>query len=305
MVEASKKVWMDGELVDWNDARVPILTLGLHYGYGVFEGIRCYKLRDGTSAIFRLPAHIGRIYDGLKILRMPYGVTEEQFADACVETVRANDLDECYIRPIVFSGEGGMGLSARNPTRAAIAVWRWGTYLGEGALDCGIRAKVSSFNRHHVNIAMVQGKVMGQYVTSMLAKQEVLAAGYDEAIMLDTQGYVAECSGENIFAVHDGVLYTPPASAPILTGITRDTVLTLAGEMDIEVRQESFTRDFLYLADEVFLCGTAAEVTPVREIDERMIADGTPGEITRRVQKAYFEVVRGESDRHRGWLRVV
>lgn len=305
MVEPSKKVWMDGELVDWKDANVSILTHTLHYGVGVFEGIRCYRLIDGSSAIFRLKSHIRRLFDGLKILSMECPYTKSQFADACVETVRVNGLSECYIRPIIFLGEGAMGLHADNPTRAAVVVWKWGTYLGEGALERGVRAKISSFTRHHVNVAMVQGKIMGQYVSSILAKREVMADGYDEAIMLDTNGYVAECSGENIFGVRDGVIWTPPATSPILPGITRDTVITLARGADLEVQEETFTRDFLYVCDEVFIVGTAAEVVPVREIDNRAIGSGKPGAITQRLQKAYFDAVRGSDDRYREWLTPV
>jgi branched-chain amino acid aminotransferase len=305
MVEPSKKVWMDGELVDWKDAHVPILTHTLHYGVGVFEGIRCYRLSSGSSAIFRLKSHIRRLFDGLKILSMKCPYTKDQITDACVETVRVNGLSECYIRPIIFLGQGAMGLYADNPTRAAIVVWKWGAYLGEGALERGVRAKISSFTRHHVNVAMVQGKIMGQYVSSILAKREVMADGYDEAIMLDTNGYVAECSGENIFAVRDGVIWTPPATSPILPGITRDTVIKLARGAELEVREEAFTRDFLYVCDEVFIVGTAAEVVPVREIDNRPVGSGKPGVISQRLQKAYFDVVRGSDERHRGWLTPV
>lgn len=305
MVEPTKKVWMDGELVDWNDAKVPILTITLHYGIGAFEGIRCYKLANGKSAIFRLKKHIQRLFDGLKILAMECPWTEEQIIDACVKTCAANGLPECYLRPIAFMGDGAMGLSAVNRTRVAIPVWKWGTYLGDGALDRGIRAKVSSFNRHHVNVGMVQGKLVGQYVTSILAKREVLKAGYDEAVMLDTEGYVAECSGENLFAVRDGVIYTAPKSSPILPGVTRDSVIQLARDMDMVVKEEKFTRDFLYLCDEIFLTGTAAEVTPVREVDDRKIGSGKPGVITQKLQKVYFDTVHGQNERHMRWLTEV
>jgi branched-chain amino acid aminotransferase len=305
MVEPTKKIWMDGQLVDWDRANVHIMTLGLHYGIGAFEGIRCYRLDDGRSAIFRLKLHIRRLFDGAKILGMETPYTQEQMLDACVATVRANGLPECYLRPMFFAGEGAMGLAARNPTRTAIIVWKWGAYLGEGALEKGVRAKVSSYSRHHVNVGMVQGKITGQYVPSILAKHEVLAAGYDEAIMLDTQGYVAECSGENIFTVRDGVIRTTPTTSPILPGVTRDTVLTIAREMDFDVREEKFTRDYLYLCDEVFFTGTAAEITPVREIDDRPIGSGKPGPTTQALQKAFFDVVRGKSERHERWLTPV
>lgn len=305
MVEPTKKVWMDGKLVDWNDAQVPILTHTLHYGVGAFEGIRCYKLSNGKSGIFRLKRHIRRLFDGLKILSMETAFTEEQITRACVETVQANGLEECYLRPLAYCSDGAMGLSAVNRTRIAIPVWKWGAYLGDGALDRGIRAKVSSFNRHHVNVGMVQGKIIGQYVPSILAKREVMAAGYDEAVMLDTHGYVAECSGENLFAIRDGVIFTAPTSSPILPGVTRDTIITLARELDMSLREEVFTRDFLYLCDEVFLTGTAAEVTPVREVDDRSIGVGRPGPITQRIQKAFFDVVHGNNERHLRWLTTV
>lgn len=305
MVEATKKVWMDGELVDWNDAHVHILTHTLHYGVGAFEGIRCYKLSSGKSAIFRLKSHIRRLFNGIKILAMDAPFTEEQIIEACVKTAQANGLEECYLRPVAYCSDGAMGLSAINKTRIAIPVWKWGAYLGEEALARGVRAKVSSFNRHHVNVGMVQGKIIGQYVPSILAKREVMAAGYDEAVMLDTSGYVAECSGENIFAINDGIIYTPPTSSPILPGITRDTVIRLTREMDFDVREELFTRDFLYLCDEVFLTGTAAEVTPVREIDNRIVGAGRPGPVTQKIQKLFLDVVHGNSERHMKWLTVV
>lgn len=305
MVEPTKKVWMDGEFVDWKDANVPIVTHALHYGFGVFEGMRCYKLGDGRKAVFRLKLHIRRLFDGMKILTLEPHISQEEMIDACLEIVRINDLDECYIRPIVFCGEGTMGLSAYNPTRAAIVAWKWGEYLGEGALQNGIRTIVSSFNRHHVNVGMVQGKITGQYITSILAKREAMSMGYDEAVMLDTHGYVAEGTGENIFAVRDGVLYTPPTNSPILSGVTRDAVIQLAAENEMVVKEERFTRDFLYISDEVFFTGTAAEITPVREIDNRQVGEGRPGPVTKRLQKAFFDVVRGIDERHSGWLDMV
>ena len=305
MVEKTKKVWMDGEFVDWDDANVHILTHTLHYGVGVFEGIRCYKGTDGSSAIFRLREHIRRMFDGLKILTMKSPYTEDEIVEACIKTVDINGLKECYIRPLMFCGDGAMGLYATNPTRVAIVVWPWGAYLGDAALDKGIRAKVSSFTRHHVNVCMVQGKIIGQYVSSVLAKREVIAAGYDEAIMLDTCGYVAEASGENIFAVRNGLIRTPPISSPILSGITRDSVIKIAKDMGFDLREETFTRDFLYLSDEVFLTGTAAEVTPVREIDDREINGGRPGPITQKLQKTFFDIVRGNDERYRKWLTKV
>ncbi len=305
MVEHAKKVWMDGKFVDWKDAKVHILTNALHYGLGVFEGMRCYKLARGGSAIFRLKLHLRRLFDGLKILSMKPPFTEQELMEACIETVRVNGFEECYIRPILYSAEGEMGLSAVNPTKAAIAAWQWGAYLGEGALEKGIRAKISSFNRHHVNIGMVQGKIIGQYVTSILAKREALNMGYDEAIMLDTHGYVAEGSGENIFAVRDGIIYTPPMTSPILPGVTRDTVIVLAKNMDMPLREQKFTRDFLYICDEVFLTGTAAEITPVREVDNRMVGSSCPGHVTKQLQNAFFDIVRGKNTLHSDWLDVI
>jgi branched-chain amino acid aminotransferase len=302
MAGEGKKVWMDGEFVDLDNARVSVLTQTLHYGLGAFEGIRCYKLTDGGSAIFRLKEHVRRLFDGTKILMMDTPFTEEQIIDAHVKTVQINNFKECYLRPIIYADVGSFGLAAINPTRAAIIAREWGTYLGEGALDRGVRAKVSTFNRYHVNVGMVQGKLCGQYVTSILAKREALKQGFDEAVMLDTQGYVAECTGENIFAVKDGIVYTPPLNSPILPGITRDSVVRLAREMGLDVREEKFTRDYIYLCDEVFFTGTAAEVTPVREIDNRTIGSGKPGPITQRVQKAYFDAVRGNNALHRNWL---
>jgi len=305
MPREGRKVWMDGEFVDLENANVSILTQTLHYGLGAFEGIRCYKLTSGKSAIFRLREHVGRLFDGMKILAMEPPFTEEQIIEAHIKTVQVNDFEECYLRPIIYCGIGSFGLSAVNPTRAAIIAREWGTYLGEGALEKGVRAKVSTFNRHHVNVGMVQGKICGQYVTSILAKREAIKDNYDEAVMLDTDGYVAECTGENLFAMKDGVIYTAPKSSPILPGVTRDSVIQLARDMNLVLSEEKFTRDFLYLCDEVFLTGTAAEVTPVREIDNRAIGAGKPGPVTLRLQKAYFDAVRGDNDRHREWLTMV
>lgn len=305
MVREGKKVWMDGEFVDLEKANVSIMTQTLHYGFGAFEGIRCYKLTNGRSAIFRLKEHVRRLFDGMKILSMEPPFTEEQIYDAHIKTVQVNGFEECYLRPIMYSDIGSFGLAAINPTRAAIVAREWGAYLGEGALEKGARVRVSSFNRHHVNVGMVQGKLCGQYITSILAKREAIKDGYDEAIMLDMNGYVAECSGENIFTVKDGIIRTPPTTSPILPGITRNTVIQLAKEMNLDIREEKFTRDFVYLCDEVFLTGTAAEVTPAREVDNRKIGFGKPGPVTGRLQKAYFDVVRGGNERHMSWLAMV
>ncbi len=302
MVDTGAKIWMDGKFINKQDAVISVLTQSLHYGIGTFEGIRCYKLNTGGSAIFRLKDHIQRLCDGAHILNMDQPFSIDELIDAHIETVRINRMDECYIRPIMFSGDGDMGLAKFNDIHIAIAVWKWGAYLGEGALENGIRAKVSSFNRHHVNIGMVQGKINGQYVTSVLAKREAIAGGYDEAIMLDTQGYVAECSGENIFIVKDNTIYTAPINSPILPGITRQTIIKLAHDLNYTIKEERFTRDFMYLADDVFLTGTAAEVTPVYEIDDRQIGTGKPGPITLTLQNTYFQLIRGELDNHQNWL---
>jgi len=305
MVEKVAKIWLDGKLVDWDAAQVHVLTHTLHYGLGVFEGIRCYETHDGRSAIFRLHEHIRRLFDSAKICTIPMPYSPEQIVEACIETVRANRLKSCYLRPIVFLGDGAMGLGAVNPTRVAIAVWKWGAYLGAESLSRGIRAKVSSFTRPGINMLMAKGKVVGHYVNSVLAKREALAAGYQEAILLDQLGRVTEASGENVWMVRDGVVSTPAYGASLLGGITRDSILVLLREMGIEVRERDVARDELWTADEVFLCGTAAEVTPVREIDDRPIGNGARGPITKRVQERYFEVVRGIRPPNPEWLTYV
>ena len=301
MLEPSQKIWMDGQFVDWQDANVHVLTHSLHYGLVVFEGIRCYRTASG-SAIFRLSDHVHRLFQSAHIALLSIPYDRKDVFDAIVETVRINRLESCYIRPLVFLGYGTMGLyPAENPVRLAIAAWRWGTYLGDGALTQGIRAKVSSFTRHHVNSAMPRAKLSGHYVNSILAKCEVKAAGFDEAIMLDTEGYVAEGSGENVFVVRQGRLKTA-ALTSVLEGITRETVLQLARERNLPVVEERLTRDELYIADEMFLTGTAAELTPVREVDGRRIGGQVPGPITAELQARFFAVVRGEDPAHEAWL---
>jgi branched-chain amino acid aminotransferase len=302
----SDKIWLDGEFVDFDQAKVHILTHTLHYGLGAFEGIRCYKRADGKSAIFRLSDHIRRLIESCKICMIDVPFNQEQIERACVETVKVNGFEGCYLRPMVFLGHGQMGLSATgNKVRTSIAAWKWGAYLGDEGVEKGIRAKVSSFNRQHVNANMVKGKINGQYVNSILAKREVMASGYDEAVMLDTEGYVSEASGENIFVVYRDKVLTTPTGASILGGITRDTVMTLAGERGIEIVEQRFTRDMLYTADEIFMTGTAAEVTPVREVDDRPVGDGSVGPITQAVQASYFEHVKGASTAHPEWLTIV
>jgi branched-chain amino acid aminotransferase len=302
MVDKAGKIWLDGKLVEWEAANVHILTHTLHYGLGAFEGIRCYETHDGRSAIFRLREHIRRLFDSAKICTMPMPYSQEQIVEACVQTARASGLKSCYLRPLVFLGDGAMGLGAVNPTRVAIAAWKWGAYLGEEGLAKGIRAKVSSFTRPGINMQMAKGKVVGHYVNSVLAKREAIASGYQEGILLDQTGRVTEATGENVWLVRDGVVSTPAYGSSILGGITRDSILTLLREMKIEVRERDIARDELWTADEVFLCGTAAEVTPVREIDDRQIGAGTRGPVTKKIQDRYFEVVRGIKPPHPEWL---
>ena len=302
MVEKVSKIWMDGELIPWEEAKVHVLTHTLHYGLGVFEGIRCYALSDGRSGIFRLKEHIDRLYDSALIGEIEIPFSREEIMEACKETVKVNGLKEAYIRPIVFIGEGAMGVHPQdNPIHVAIVTWRWGAYLGEDALKRGTRIKTSSYIRHHVNAMMTKAKICGNYVNSVLAKREAMRLGYDEALMLDTEGYVAEASGENIFMVKDGVIKTTPPTA-ILAGITRDSVITIARDKGYPLVEEKFTRDELYTADEVFFTGTAAEVTPIREIDDRKIGAGVPGPVTRDIQETYFRVVRGEVEEYRHWI---
>ncbi len=302
MVAKVDWVWLDGAFVAWDDAHVPLLTHSLHYGLGAFEGIRAYKRADGRTSIFRLGEHLERLHDSCRLCLMKPAFPVDEMAAACAEIVRKNGMDEAYLRPLVFVGDGDMGIFVpNNPVRTAILTWRWGSYLGDKALEGGIRAKISSWQRHHVNVSLPKGKITGQYTNSVLAKREAKLGGYDEAILLDTQGYVSEGSGENLFVVQKGVLVTPPLSGSILAGITRDTVMTLAREDGIPVVEERLTRDQLYLADEVFLTGTAAEVTPVREVDDRPIGAGIPGPVTRRLQARYFDVVKGSDQAHPEW----
>lgn len=295
------KIWMDGSFVDWADANVHILTHSLHYGLAAFEGIRCYKGKSG-SAIFKLHEHVDRLFESAHIGMMTIPYEKKQVAEAIVDTVRINKLDACYIRPLVYIGYGAMGVyPGDNPIKLAIAAWKWGSYLGDDALANGMRACVSSFTRHHVNVSMTRGKISGYYVNSILAKREAKADGYDEAILLDPEGYVSEGTGENIFIVRKGRLKTTPLTS-ILEGITRNTVIDLAREQGIVVAEERFTRDEMYIADEVFVTGTAAELTPVREIDNRRIGAGKPGPVTAALQKRFFSIVRGEDASHESWL---
>ncbi|NTX03646.1 branched-chain amino acid transaminase [Myxococcus sp. CA051A] len=303
------QIWLDGKLVKWDEGHVHVMTHALHYGLGVFEGIRAYKTHDGRLAVFRLREHIQRLLDSAHIcmLKMPY--TEDELVEACLDLLRKQkDLfaNGAYLRPVAFMGDGAMGLGAVNPTRVAVTAWDWGAYLGDKGIREGIRAKVSSFTRLHVNVNMVRGKISGQYVNSILAKREVVLAGYDEAILLDISGFVAEASGENIFMVNKkGVIKTPPLSSPILDGITRDTVLKILRDSGRTVDEVTFTRDALYICNEIFFTGTAAEITPVREVDDRTVGTGKPGPIGTFVQDMYFRTVRGMEPRYAEWLTYV
>jgi branched-chain amino acid aminotransferase len=299
----SDKIWLDGELVPYDQAQVHVLTHSLHYGLAVFEGMRCYKSEDGRSAIFRAREHIRRLFDSAHILEMPMPFSEEELLKASADVVRANRFEECYIRPLAFYGEGEMGLAARgNRTRVAIAAWPWGAYLGKESLEKGVRLKTSSFVRFHHNSMMPAAKASGNYINSILAGYEARRSGYDEALLLDVQGFVAEGSGENIFVIRDGVVRTPPLTS-ILPGITRSSVMTILADLGVPVLEQFFARDALYIADEAFMTGTAAEVTPVRELDDRRIGTGQPGPITRKVQEVFQRVLRGRADeKYKGWL---
>lgn len=306
MVDKVKKIWMDGELIDWDDANVHILTHSLHYGVSAFEGIRAYKRADGHTYIFRLREHTQRLFDTCKLALLAPKFSAEAVMKACGDLLRVNGMEEGYLRPMVFMGDGAMGIYApNNPCRTTVIAWKWGAYLGEDALKNGIRTKISSFARHHINISLAKAKLSGQYANSVLAKREAKFGGYDEAIMLDANGYVSEGTGENLFIVKKGVLYTPDLSSSILEGITRDSILEIAKEMGIRVEETRITRDQLWLADEVFLTGTAAEVTPVREVDDRMIGEGTRGPITTTLQAKFFDIVRGSDNSRPNWLTKV
>jgi branched-chain amino acid aminotransferase len=305
MVEKAKFIWFDGKMIPWDQAQVHVLTHTLHYGLGVFEGIRAYQCHDGRTAIFRLAEHIRRLYDSAHVMMINIPFTQDNLNAACCEILRVNGQKEAYIRPLVFLGEGVMGLHPKNsPIQVAIISWVWGAYLGEEGLLRGIRVKTSSFIRHHVNIMMTKTKTVGNYVNSILAKLEAVQAGYDEALMLDTSGYVCEASGENIFMVKDGILKTPPLTS-ILPGITRDCVITIARDLGLKVKEDRFSRDELYLADEAFFTGTAAEVTPIREVDARIIGPGHPGPVTKQIQDAYFAAVKGGNPRYERWLTYI
>jgi len=304
MADRDGVIWLDGELVPWREAKVHVLTHTLHYGMGVFEGVRAYKSERGT-AIFRLREHTDRLFRSAHILNMAMQYDREAINAATMAAVRENGLHTAYIRPMCFYGSEGMGLRADNlKVHTMVAAWEWGAYLGSDGIEKGIRVRTSSFQRHHVNVTMCRAKANGNYINSMLALNEALSTGYDEALLLDTQGFVMEGSGENLFIVRDGVLYTPDLSSA-LDGITRATVITLAREQGLEVCEKRITRDEVYIADEAFFTGTAAEVTPIRELDGRSIGSGVRGPITQRLQKLYFDQVHGRREEHPEWLTVV
>jgi branched-chain amino acid aminotransferase len=304
MADRDGVIWMDGELVPWREAKVHVLTHSLHYGMGVFEGVRAYKTDKGT-AIFRLQEHTRRLFGSAHIMMMPVPWDEETINAAQITAVRENQLESAYIRPMFFYGSEGMGLRADNlKVHGMVAAWEWGAYLGAENMEKGIRIKTSSYTRHHVNITMCKAKATGNYINSMLALNEALTSGYDEAMLLDDHGFVAEGSGENIFIVRDGVLYTPDTSSA-LEGITRDTLMELAADEGLTVREKRISRDEVYLADEAFFTGTAAEVTPIREVDNRTIGEGKRGPVTERLQSLYFDIVHGRVSAHADWLTLV
>jgi len=300
-----EKIWMDGTLVDWDDAKVHVLTHSLHYGLGVFEGIRAYSTSRGP-AVFRLTDHIRRLFNSAKILMIDIPYSQEALIEATKETVRVNGLDQCYIRPLVYLGYGEMGL---NPlpcvVNASIAVWPWGAYLGEEGLSKGVNMKISSWRRHDPNTIPPAAKGTGMYINSCLAKVEALKAGYDEAILLSPQGYVSECTGENIFIVRDGRIFTPPVAAGALEGITQSSVMVIAKDLGYELETTNILRSDLYTADEAFLSGTAAEIVPIRSVDDRVIGTGEPGSVSKKIQEVYFATVKGEVDRYQDWLEYV
>lgn len=304
MADRDGWIWMDGQFVPWRDAKIHVLTHTLHYGMGVFEGVRAYKTSSGT-AIFRLQEHTQRLLNSAKIFQMKVPYDAATLAQAQQEVVRRNQLESCYLRPIIWIGSEKLGIAARDNTiHTAIAAWPWGAYLGEDGLNKGIRVKTSSFSRHHVNVSLVRAKACGYYINSILANQEALAQGYDEALLLDTDGYVSEGSGENVFVIRNGKIYTPDL-ASCLDGITRDAVITMAQDLGIQVIEKRITRDEMYCCDEAFFTGTAAEITPIRELDDRQIGSGSRGPITERLQSLFFDVVAGKAPQYQHWLSPV
>ncbi len=306
MSDRDGKIWMDGQMVEWRDAKIHVLTHTLHYGCGAFEGVRAYKTADGGTSIFRLEEHTDRLFNSAKILRMVIPFTKEQVMAAMRASVRDNGLESAYIRPLIWIGDKRLGVSPKgNTIHLMVAAWLWGAYLGEEGLKRGIRVKTSSYTRHHVNITMTQAKAVSNYTNSILANMEVTDDGYDEALLLDPSGFVSEGAGENIFVVKDGVIYTPDLSAGALNGITRNTVFHIAKDLGLEIVQKRITRDEVYIADEAFFTGTAAEVTPIRELDRIELGEGSRGPITEKVQSAFFDIVGGKNPKYAHWLAPV
>lgn len=306
MVDKLEKIWLDGKFVNWDDANVHILTHTLHYGVGAFEGIRAYQTKDGKTSIFRFREHIERLFDSCSTYQLKIPYTVDELMNAAVELIKINKLKSCYIRPLVFLGSEAMGLYApNNSVRVSIIVWQWGAYLGKAGLENGIKGKISSFFRNHTS-NLPKAKISGNYINSILAKREAKNAGYDEAIMMDSNGYITECSGENIFVVKKGKIYTPSAGLPLLPGLTRDSVINIIKDFNIPFEETIFGRDFLYLADEIFVVGTAAEITPMTTVDDRVIGTGKPGEFTKKIQQKYFDVVNvTDENYHSEWYTFI
>jgi branched-chain amino acid aminotransferase len=306
MSDRDGKIWMDGALVDWRDAKIHVLTHTLHYGCGAFEGVRAYKTAQGGTAIFRLKEHTERLFNSAKILRMKIPFTMQQVMDAQCEVVRANQLESCYLRPLTWIGDKRLGVSPKgNTIHLMVAAWAWGAYLGEEGLKRGIRVKTSSYTRHHVNITMTQAKAVSNYTNSILANMEATDDGYDEAMLLDSAGFVSEGAGENLFVIKNGVVYTPDLSAGALNGITRNTIFHICADLGLKVVEKRITRDEVYICDEAFFTGTAAEVTPIREFDRIELGAGSRGPLTEKIQSAFFDIVHGRNPKYAEWLSPV
>ena len=310
MSDRDGKIWMDGQMVEWRDAKIHVLTHTLHYGCGAFEGVRAYHLADGSTGIFRLEEHTERLFNSAKILRMKIPFTPAEVMQAQLDVVRVNRLPSCYIRPLTWIGDQKLGVSPKgNTIHLMVAAWPWGAYLGDDGLKRGIRVKTSSFTRHHVNITMIHAKAVSNYTNSILANMEATDEGYDEALLLDPQGFVSEGAGENVFVVRKGVVYTPDSSAGALNGITRNTVFSICQDLGLKLVEKPITRDEIYIADEAFFSGTAAEVTPIRELDRIEIGNrgdgGARGPITEKIQSAFFDIVNGRNAKYASWLSKV
>ncbi|MBG6073336.1 MULTISPECIES: branched-chain amino acid transaminase [unclassified Polaromonas] len=300
------KIWMDGQMVEWREAKIHVLTHTLHYGCGAFEGVRAYKLADGSTGIFRLEEHTERLFNSAKILRMKIPFTPQEVMDAQLAVVRENHLESGYIRPLTWIGSEKLGVSPKgNTIHLMVAAWTWGAYLGEEGMRRGIRVKTSSFTRHHVNITMIHAKAVSNYTNSILANMEATDEGYDEALLLDPQGFASEGAGENLFIVRKGVVYTPDSSAGALNGITRNTIFAICEDLGITIKEKPITRDEIYISDEAFFSGTAAEVTPIRELDRIDIGSGSRGPITEKIQAAFFDIVNGRNPKYASWLTKV